>query len=283
MDGAPPEAEVSVSGDALTVTVRDDQFTAYAAVLDGNGELLAEDAFFPEEAGTACTLNVDLPGGARPDTIYIQAEDYAANSMGYEVDLKALSAGEDTALRRCAAALLKDVDYGAWYHEAVDYVVEAGVMQGDAHAFFLPEEPATRWGIVDALYRANGSPKSGLTLEELPFHDVSSRSKFIDALCWAYEQGVVSGRAAEAFFGTAVVTRQELAVMLYRCAKASGGNGGDLTVFSDGNSVAGWAREAVSWAVGEGLLKGGADGRLDPGDGVTRAETAQILMRFLEE
>ena len=124
--------------------------------------------------------------------------------------------------------------------------------------------------------------------------------------------------------------------MLYRCVKASGGNGGDLTAFSDGNSVAGWAREAVSWAVGEGLLKGGADGRqgllvgrlafgerplqqrvqaavqqqegpkgagrrqqkpcrregllkggadgrLDPGDGVTRAETAQILMRFLEE
>ena len=172
---------------------------------------------------------------------------------------------------------------GTWYHEAVDYVVEAGVMQGDAHAFFLPEEPATRWGIVDALYRANGSPKSGLTLEELPFHDVSSRSKFIDALCWAYEQGVVSGRAEEAFFGTAVVTRQELAVMLYRCVKASGGNGGNLTAFSDGNSVAGWAREAVSWAVGEGLLKGGADGRLDPDDGVTRAETAQILMRFLEE
>ena len=283
LDGAPPEAEVSVSGDALTVTVRDDQFTAYAAVLDGNGELLAEDAFFPEEAGTACTLNVDLSGGAMPDTIYIQAEDYAANSAGYEVDLEALSAGEDAALRRCAAALLKDVDYGAWYHEAVDYVVEAGVMQGDAHAFFLPEEPATRWGIVDALYRANGSPGSGLTLEELPFHDVSSRSKFIDALCWAYEQGVVSGRAEEAFFGTAVVTRQELAVMLYRCVKASGGNGGDLTAFSDGNSVAGWAREAVSWAVGEGLLKGGADGRLDPDDGVTRAETAQILMRFLEE
>lgn len=282
LDGAPPAAEASMSGSTLTVTVRDDQFAAYASVLDGGGNLLAENAFFPEEAGTACTLTVDFSGGEMPEKVYICAEDYAANVMGYEVDVKALAAGGAAAPRECAAVLLRDVSYDAWYHEAVDCVVGAGVMRGDGNAFFMPSDSATRWVIVDALHRASGSPVSKLSLEDLPFHDISSRAKYIQALCWAYEAGVVSGRADGAFYGTAGVTRQELAVMLYRCAKPSGGTGGSLSGFSDGNSVAGWARDAVSWAVGEGLLRGDAAGRLNPNDSVTRAETAQILMRFLE-
>ncbi|MCI8719983.1 MAG: S-layer homology domain-containing protein [Oscillospiraceae bacterium] len=71
--------------------------------------------------------------------------------------------------------------------------------------------------------------------------------------------------------------------MLYRGLKASGTGSGSLTAFSDGSGVASWARDAVSWAVGEGLLRGSSDGRLNPDNSVTRAETAQILMRFLEK
>lgn len=282
LDGAPPEAEAAVSGSTLTVTVRDDQFTAYASVLDSGGNLLAENAFFPEEAGTACTLTVDFSGGEMPEKVYIRAEDYAANVMGYEVDVKALASGGAAAPKECAAVLLRDVSYDAWYHEAVDRVVSAGVMRSDANAFFMPSDSATRWVIVDALHRASGSPVSKLSLEDLPFHDIPSWAKYIKALCWAYEAGVVSGRPDGAFYGTAGVTRQELAVMLYRCAKPSGGERGDLTAFPDGSAVADWAREAVSWAVGAGLLQGGADGRLNPNAGVTRAETAQMLMRFME-
>ena len=100
-------------------------------------------------------------------------------------------------------------------------------------------------------------------MEDLPFHDVSSRAKYAKALCWAYEQGLVSGREDGAFYGTADVTRQELAVMLYRGLKASGTGSGSLTAFSDGSGVASWARDAVSWAVGEGLLRGSSDGRLN--------------------
>lgn len=282
LDGAPPAAEAALHGNTLTVTVRDDQFTAYASVLDAGGTVLAENAFFPEEAGTACTLTVDFSGGEMPERVYIRAEDYAANAMGYEVDVKALASGGAAAPKECAAVLLRDVSYDAWYHEAVDCVAGAGVMRGDGNAFFMPSDSATRWVIVDALHRASGRPVSKLSLEDLPFHDVPSRAKYIKALCWAYEAGVVSGRADGAFYGTAGVTRQELAVMLYRCAKPSGGEGGGLSAFSDGSDVAGWAREAVSWAVGAGILRGGADGKLNPGGGVTRAETAQMLMRFME-
>lgn len=283
LDGGLPAAEAAMSGNTLTVTVRDDQFAAYASVRDGSGTILAERAFFPEEAGAPCTLTVDFSGGPLPETVYIQAEDYAANTAGYELDLKALAAGESAAPKRCAAILLSDVPAGAWYHEAVDYILEKGVMEPDKDQAFRPGVSASRWEIVSALHRANGSPKSKLSVSDLPFHDVSSRAKYAGALCWAYEQGLVSGRPDGAFYGTADVTRQELAVMLYRCAKPSAGAGGSLSGFSDGNSVAGWARDAASWAVGEGLLRGDAAGRLNPNDSVTRAETAQILMRFLAQ
>lgn len=282
LDGAPPEVSAAMSGSTLTLTVKDDQFAAYASVLDGGGNLLAENAFFPEEAGTACTLTVDFSGRETPEKVYIRAEDYAANTAGYEVDVEALTSGGASAVKRCAAVLLRDVPQDVWYHEAVDYVVGAGVMGGDENDCFMPSSPAARWIIVDALHRANGSPVSKLSLDDLPFHDIPSRAKYARALCWAYEAGLVSGHTDGAFYGSADVTRQELAVMLYRCAKPSGGERGDLTAFPDGNAVAEWAREAVSWAVGEGLLRGGADGKLNPNAGVTRAETAQMLMRFME-
>ena len=283
LDGAPPAAEASLNGSTLTVTVRDNQFVSYASVLDGSGKRLTESAFFQEEPGTPCTLSVSFSGNALPETVYVQTEDYAANTIGYEVDVKALASGETAPPKRCAAMLLNDVPPGAWYHQAVDYILEKGLMEPYRGQSFQPDASASRWEIVSALHRANGSPSSKLSVEDLPFHDVSSRAKYAKALCWAYEQGLVSGREDGAFYGTADVTRQELAVMLYRGLKASGTGSGSLTAFSDGSGVASWARDAVSWAVGEGLLRGRSDGRLNPDNSVTRAETAQILMRFLEE
>ena len=283
LDGAPPAAEASLNGSTLTVTVRDNQFVSYASVLDGSGKRLTESAFFQEEPGTPCTLSVSFSGNALPETVYVQTEDYAATTIGYEVDVKALASGETAPPKRCAAMLLNDVPPGAWYHQAVDYILEKGVMEPYKGQSFQPDASASRWEIVSALHRANGSPSSKLSVEDLPFHDVSSRAKYAKALCWAYEQGLVSGREDGAFYGTADVTRQELAVMLYRGLKASGTGSGSLTAFSDGSGVASWARDAVSWAVGEGLLRGSSDGRLNPDNSVTRAETAQILMRFLEK
>ena len=284
VDGAPPAAEAAMEGNTLTLTIRDDQYAAYAAVWDGSGTLLAESAFAPEKAGEACELTVNFTGGALPDTVYIQVEDYATHRTGYALDLKALAGGGDAAPERCAAVLLRDVQPGDWYHEAVDYMMETGAMEADEGMDFLPGKSATRWEIVAALHRANGSPKSGLTLGDLPFHDVSSRTRYAAALCWAYENKLVSGRGDGAFYGTAGVTRQELAVMLYRCAKLEGKDGasGSLTAFPDSGSVADWAKDAMAWAVGAGLIKGNESGSLAPAAGVTRAETAQILMRYMQ-
>lgn len=284
LDGAPPTAEASLDGTVLDLTIRDDQYTAYAAVRSADGRTLAECAYAPETPGEDCVLSVNFPGGKLPDTVYILLEDYATNTAGYELDLQALAKGGAALPALCAAALLSDVASSDWYHEAVDYIMGHGVMGANRDMAFQPDEKTTRWTIVSALYQAGGRPAASLEPEDLPFHDVSGYAGYMEELCWAYEKGLVSGRGGGAFYGTAGVTRQELALMLYRCAKLSGKDGasGNLSNFPDAGSVADWAADAMRWAVGAGLVRGNGAGKLAPEDRVTRAEAAQMLMRFME-
>lgn len=286
LDGQAPTVSAAFDGDTakLTLTVRDDQCLAYAAVSDGERMLLEEEVFFPKAAGEGGTVTLDFSGGAYPEAVYIQAEDYAGNTAGYSLDMKALAAGEHVSPERCAMLLMTDVGLSAWYHEAVDTVLDKGLMEADGKGRFRPEDQATRIEIVKALYQANGSPAPRLAAAELPFRDVSSRASYAGAVCWAYENGLVTGESETQFAGTAKVSRQQLAVMLWRCAKLNGTLGstsGSLAAFPDRGSVAGWAMEAMTWAVGQGLING-EDGKLNPEGPVTRAQAAQLLVRFLE-
>ena len=286
LDGRIPTVSAALSGDrtSLTLTFRDDQYLAYAAVGDQRRRLLGEEVLFPQTAGESCAITVGFPDGEYPELLYIQAEDYAGNTAGYTLDLEALLAGGQAAPERCAMFLLADVDLSAWYHDAVDTVLDKGIMEADEDRRFRPEEQATRAEIVQALYLASGSPAAKLAAADLPFKDVSRRASYAGAVCWAYENGLVAGESETVFAGTAGVSRQQLAVMLWRCAKLNGGPGGSsgsLAAFPDRDSVAGWAREAMAWAVGQGLIQG-EDGKLNPEGPVTRAQAAQVLVRFLD-
>ena len=286
LDGKAPTVSAALSGDgkSLTLTFRDDQYLAYAAVSGRQQMLLGEEAFFPKTAGESSTVTVGFPDGVYPELLYIRTEDFAGNTAGYTLDVKAMAAGEAAAPERCAMFLLKDADLSAWYHDAVDKVLDRGIMEADGEMRFRPEEKATRAEIVKALYQASGSPAAKLTVSGLPFQDVSSRAAYASAVCWAYENGLVTGETETSFAGTSSVSRQQLAVMLYRCAKlngALGGASGSLAAFPDRDSVADWAREAMAWAVGQGLITG-EDGRLNPEGPVTRAQAAQMLVRYLE-
>ena len=103
---------------------------------------------------------------------------------------------------------------------------------------------------------------------------------------WAAEAGVVKGISADEFAPEAPVTRQEIATMLYRFAKAEAVAEDKLAAFPDAASVADWAKDAMNWAVATGLINGvkAADGTvtLDAQSGATRAQIATLLMRFLK-
>ena len=144
---------------------------------------------------------------------------------------------------------------------------------------FDPDGAATRAQVIYSLYLLAGSPESDA---ELPFNDVPSNEWYYDALCWAWENGIAQGYSDTIFGAMAPVKRQQLAVMLQRFAALTGEAQaqGDLSAFSDGDTVSSWAAEAMAWTVEEGLLSGGPEGQLNPQANTTRAELAQILMNL---
>ena len=162
IDNSAPAASLLEEDGRLSVQVQDGGFLAWASVQDGGGRVLAEGVFAPETAGEAFTLS--LAGADLPEKVYVTAADYASNTVGYAVE----TASGETA--RCAMALLEDVDLAAWYHEAVDFVWEAGLMRGGETLRFQPLESATRAQVITALYRAAGSPevRGGLPFKDGP-------------------------------------------------------------------------------------------------------------------
>lgn len=269
-------------GDLVTVVLHDEQYLAYAAVCGDGEEPLAELLFTPEEAGKTYVLQLSFAGAEDvPEHLTVTVSDYAANTTGLDFDLGALRRGEAAEPELCPAAMFGDTAAGAWYHEAVDYVLLRGLMEGTEEFAFRPREMASRAELLDALYRASGSPRSR---EKLPFTDIPSGAWYRDAVRWAYEIGIADGFDETTFGALAPLTRQQLAVILYRCAALGGASAGevDLSGFTDGEEVASWAREAVCWAVGEGILSGGVQGEMNPGGYASRGEVAAILMRYLE-
>lgn len=163
-----------------------------------------------------------------------------------------------------------DVQDDDWYAEAVQYVYDNGLMIGTGMNEFSPNGQTTRGTMVTVLYRQCGSPS------------VNSDGKawWSDARAWAMESGISDGTNMDD-----LITREQLATMLYRYAKQAGKDvsaNGDLNKFTDCSSVSDWAIEAVQWAVGKGILIGRPDG-IAPKGLTTRAEVATMLMRFDRE
>ncbi len=171
---------------------------------------------------------------------------------------------------------------GHWAEPYICYAAEKDLLTGTSATAFSPELSMNRAMIVTALWRLEGKPASIATVV---FDDVKTGNYFNQAVAWAAEKGIVTGRSASRFDPYANVTRQEIAVFLYRYAGFKGADltkTGALTSFADKTDVAGWADSAVAWAVGEGILTGrGSDTVLAPAGVARRSEFAAMLYRFL--
>lgn len=182
----------------------------------------------------------------------------------------------------CPSAAFSDLDTGKWYHEYTDYVLEKGLMKGMGDGIFAPEGSVTRGMMVTMLYRMAGEPE---VKNAAPFTDVAQGRYYAKAVAWAYENGIVKGMTDTTFAPNAPATREQLVTLLYRYAGFAGldvSARGDALAFGDGGTVSAFAREPISWAIGEGLLKGDENGMLLPRASATRAQLAAILCRFLE-
>lgn len=182
----------------------------------------------------------------------------------------------------CPSKHLKDVDVNAWYHEYVDYVVVKDLMQGVAADQFAPNAATSRAMIVTILYRLESSPQvSG----KADFDDVAAGSWYSDAVEWAEENDIVNGYSETKFGPNDLLTREQLAAIMYRYANFKGCDTSeevDLAAYADASDISEWAESAMKWANAESLITGRTATTLVPRGNVTRAEVATILKRFIE-
>lgn len=179
----------------------------------------------------------------------------------------------------CSSAHLTDVELNAWYHEAVDYVVEHGIMAGVSATAFQPNGSLTRGQVVQILHNLEGKPEE---TAEAPFSDTAGHWA-LEAIAWAAQNNVVAGYDDGTFGPEKLVTREEFAQMMYNYAKFKGYDltaGGDLTQFPDAGAISDWAETALSWANGKGLINGHDNGTIDPQGNTTRAQAASIMKNF---
>lgn len=265
----------------VEITVTDSQFVAYVSVKDGLGNELAAETYAGERAGERYTLTVSRED-AVGHMLYVTAADYAGNRIGYEIDLSSLNFGTAASCERCAVAMLTDVDKSAWYHDAVDYVVDRGLMTVGDDLSFSPHTGALRVHVLELIYELAGSPVLPQGAVQLPFTDTPTGSGYRSALEWAYSEGIVTGYDETLFGAYAPVQRCQLAAMLWRASGAAQQDETALSAFADGDSVPEWARQALLWVVEMGYIRTDESGILNPNAYVTRAEFAHILMMIYE-
>ena len=179
----------------------------------------------------------------------------------------------------------------SWAHAGLDYCIYNGYINGLSATTVDPSGTCTRAQLVCILYRIQGEPKvvEGYELDKLraPFDDVPRGQWYTNAILWAKLTRIVNGTSATTFDPSGQITREQLAAILYRYtakyAPDATGNAASLADYPDAGSVSAYARDAMAWAVGNGLIKGLPHDKtdyLEPGGSTTRAQVATILMRY---
>lgn len=228
------------------------------------------------------TVTVTWPDGKKSVRVLSPAGDAAVqvttsnDSVMAKVDLPADPG---------AGKIFDDVKESAWYAEAVDKATAYNLFSGTSDTAFTPNGRMTRGMVAQVLYNLSGGPAYGT--ETNLFADVKTGVWYEDSVNWAAKAGIVFGTAANEFSPEQSVTREQLVTMLYRYANAIGADtvsAAGLGGFPDGNSVSGYAKPAMEWAVAQGLITGRAQSGGDyiaPQGTATRAEVAAILTRFV--
>ena len=189
-------------------------------------------------------------------------------------------------LLSCAAAVsasakdptenFTDVKASAWYHDAVAFVCERGIMGGMSETTFAPAQNMTRAQFVTVIYRMAGSPA---VKGSVPFADVSDNHWARNAIIWASNKGIIEGYDANTFGPEDSITRAQMVSMLYRY-EGSPRVWGNLNGYKDASSVPDYAVKALVWATNKGVVEGYKDGTIGPNNTATRGQMATIIARY---
>ena len=216
------------------------------------------------------------------ETALKAAEEAIATAESVE-EIEAILADLETVLAAidasCTIGKFADVNEGDWWHEAVDYVVARGYMNGMDASHYGPAQTMNRAQFVTVLYRMEGQPAVNNTGV---FTDVRDGQFYTEAAYWALETGITTGATASTFNPGGQLTRTELVTFMYRYAKYKGYDvtTGDLSAYTDADKVPSFAKEAWAWAVSHGIVTGMTADTLAPMNLTNRAQAAVIFQRF---
>lgn len=274
------KGQVTVSASSATMTANDPLpgFSATASGLNPNDSVSEVFQTLTASAGTdgktagtfRVTPNATFKTGGRKNwsecyDLYFVAGTLTVNPAQTAIDvvLPIIIGGNTCAngYANSACESFYDLDASRWYHEAIDWAYSLGLMNGTTKSTFGPNAAATRAQTWTMLARIAGQD----TRRSSTWYEVGQK--------WAVNLGITDGTNP---MGS--LTREQLAAMLYRYVGSPAVNG--TLTFTDSANVSTWARNAMIWAVQNGILDGVGGNRLNPKGTTTRAQAAAIFMRF---
>lgn len=178
-----------------------------------------------------------------------------------------------------------DVAENDWFYEYVKDTYYKNLMTGMEKTIFGPVENLSRAQFALILYRMEGESEVTGTVK---FPDVENDTWYTDAVIWASEAMIITGYAEGSFGPADIITREQMATMMFRYAKYKEKDVSILAaldVYPDAEHVSSFAEDAMRWCVHEGIITGrGEDVKtLEPQGQVSRAECATIISRYVNK
>lgn len=270
------EYTINVPAESKTISIDATTMSTKAAVtgITLNGEAQADLTDLAVADGDEIVVKITAQDGVTTSTYTFNVDKASSGGSG---------SGSTGADKDDAEKLpFTDVNGADWFYAAVEYVYGKGLMDGVSASEFAPNQALTRAMVAQILYALEGTP----SVSGGKFDDVAAGKWYTNAVNWAAEQGLVSGYGAGKFGPEDLVTREQLAVILNQYAQYKKMNAeakGSLAAFGDADSASSWAVEALTWAVDNGIISGMGANTLASKGTTTRAQMAQMLMKFLEK
>ena len=205
----------------------------------------------------------------------LDLSNYTGGTSSYVLTQNQLSEAERSPL------FFNDISPSNWFYDSVRYVYRNGIMTGLDEMTFGPDVNLSRAHFATILHRLEGSPAISYT-ERFP--DVPDGMFYTSPVLWASGAGIVGGYENGTYGVSDNITREQMAVMMYRYAeykKYDRSSFDDLSRFPDRDHVSTFSKEAMQWAVGAGLISGD-QGLINPQGYANRAQCATIIMRFMK-
>ena len=259
-----------------TQAAKGDQITLTVTPVEGKA---VDTVTVTDSSGSTVAVSGGAASAGRTEYTFTMPDSAVTVKVTYKDDSGSIGTQPCDGGANCPSRDYSDVDTARWYHEAVDYVIQNGLMTGTSGTTFQPEGTLTRAMTVQILYNYAGKPAVS---SAAGFTDVSASAWYADAVAWAEENGVVTGYSDTLFGPEDAVTREQLISILYRYSGSPETAGeAALRQFSDRSEVSGYAKAAMQWAASEGLVNGRTTSQLAPKATAARAEAAAMFMRWI--